>query len=55
MKAGTLFDEIIVTDSLEEAQKFAEETWGTKKDKEKEVHEEIKKEEREKEDVRKGC
>lgn len=53
MKAGTLFDEIIVTDSLEEAQKFAEETWGTKKDKEKEVHEEIKKKEKEKEDVRK--
>ena len=40
-----------MTDSLEEAQKFAEETWATKKDKEREVHDEIKKEQKEEEEV----
>lgn len=49
--AGTIFDEILVTDSLEEAQKFAEGTWAAKKDKEKEAHEELKKKQKEEEEV----
>lgn len=51
MTAGTIFDEILVTDSLEEAQKFAEGTWAAKKDKEKEAHEELKKKQKEEEEV----
>lgn len=31
VKAGTIFDNIIVTDSLEEANKFADSTWGKNK------------------------
>jgi len=38
VKSGTVFDDIIVTDSLEEAQKFAEETFFKKKGGEKEMH-----------------
>jgi len=38
VKSGTIFDDIIITDSLEEAQKFAEETYFTKKDKERELY-----------------
>jgi calreticulin len=49
VKTGTLFDDIIVTDSLEEAQKFAEETFFKKKDAEKEMYDKIKKEKEEKE------
>jgi len=37
VKSGTIFDDIIITDSLEEAQKFAEETFFAKKDGEKEM------------------
>lgn len=37
VKTGTLFDDIIVTDSLEEAQKFAEETFFKKKEGEAEM------------------
>merc|ERR1711956_190583 len=40
VKSGTLFDDIIVTDSLEEAQKFAEETFFKKKDAEKKMYDE---------------
>ena len=43
VKSGTFFDDIIITDSLEEAQKFAEETFFKKKDKEKELFDEDKK------------
>lgn len=42
VKSGTIFDDIIVTDSLEEAQKFAEETFFKKKDGEKAMYDEIK-------------
>merc|ERR1712096_76024 len=38
-KAGSLFDNIIVTDSWEEAKKFAEDTWSATKDAEKEMKE----------------
>jgi len=42
VKSGTIFDDIIITDSLEEAQKFAEETFFQKKDGEKTMYDEIK-------------
>merc|ERR1711997_1147833 len=32
VKSGTIFDDIIITDSMEEAQKFAEDTFFAKKD-----------------------
>lgn len=51
VKAGTIFDEILVTDSLEEAQKFAEETWAAKKGKEKEAHDEFEAKRKEEEAV----
>jgi calreticulin len=41
VKTGTLFDDILITDSLEEAQKYAEETFFKKKDAEKEMYEKI--------------
>jgi len=51
VKTGTIFDDIIVTDSLEEAQKFAEETFFKKKDGEKEMYdEEIEKQKQEEEE-----
>lgn len=50
VKSGTVFDDIIVTDSLEEAQNFAEETFFKKKDAEKEMFEEMQKKQREEEE-----
>ena len=47
VKTGTLFIDIIVTDSLEEAQKFAEETFFKKKDDEADMLDEKKEAERE--------
>jgi len=35
VKSGTIFDDILVTDSIEEADAFAKETFYKKKDKEK--------------------
>lgn len=46
VKSGTIFDDIIVTDSLEEAQKFAEETFFKKKDGEKEMYDDVQDAER---------
>jgi len=46
VKTGTLFDDIIVTDSLEEAQKFAEETFFKKKDGEKTMYDKVMEEKR---------
>ncbi|CAM9845206.1 unnamed protein product [Laminaria digitata] len=51
VKSGTIFDEILVTDSLEEAQKFGEETWAAKKDAEKEAHTAFKKIKKDEEDA----
>jgi len=45
VKSGTVFDDIIITDSLEEAQKFAEDTFFKKKDGEKAAYDEMKKKE----------
>ena len=44
VKTGTLFDDIIITDSLEEAQKYAEETFFKKKDAEKAMYDKIQQE-----------
>lgn len=44
VKSGTIFDDIIVTDSLEEAQKFAEETFFKKKDGEKAMYDKVQEE-----------
>lgn len=49
VKSGTIFDEILLTDSIEEANKFAEETWAAKKDKENEAHDAHKAEIKERE------
>jgi calreticulin len=48
VKTGTLFDDIIVTDSLEEAKKFAEETFFKKKDGEKAMYDKVQEEEKKK-------
>lgn len=45
VKSGTIFDDIIITDSLEEAQKFGEETFFKKKDGEKEMFDKKREEE----------
>lgn len=42
VKSGTIMDNIIVADSLEEAFKFADDTWGAVKDAEKKMHDEVK-------------
>eukprot|EP00798_Chlamydomonas_sp_ICE-L_P002046 gene2046-18223_t len=45
VKAGTIFDNIFVGDSFEEAEKFATATWGASKDAEKEAFDKMKAEE----------
>jgi hypothetical protein len=42
VKSGTIFDDIIVTDSIEEANAFAKETFYKKKDAEKEMFEKVR-------------
>ena len=51
VKSGTIFDDIIVTDSLEEAQKFAEETFFKKKDAEKKMFDDIEEAKRKEEEA----
>lgn len=46
VKTGTLFDDILITDSLEEAQAFAQDTFFKKKDAEKEMYDKIEEEKR---------
>lgn len=54
VKAGTIFDNILVTDDVEFAKKFAEDTWGKNKEGEKKMFDEIqKKKEAEEEEERK--
>lgn len=48
VKAGTIFDNIIVTDDPATAKAFAEETWGATKDAEKKMKEKQEEEERKK-------
>merc|ERR1711906_66820 len=50
VESGTVFDDILVTDSLEEAQKFAEETFFKKKDGETDMFDAAEKKRREEED-----
>lgn len=51
VKSGTVFDDIIVTDSLEEAQEFAQETFFKKKDAEKKMYDDIQKKKDEEEEA----
>jgi len=51
VKAGTIFDNIIVTDSVEEAEAFMEETWGASKDAEKKMFDDLEEEKRKKEEA----
>merc|ERR1712212_1320538 len=40
VKSGTIFDNFLVSDDIEEAKKIGEETWGVTKDAEKKMKEE---------------
>jgi calreticulin len=51
VKSGTIFDNIIVTDSVAEAEKFMEDTYGKTKDAEKAAFEEIEKKKRDEEET----
>merc|ERR1712113_1175476 len=50
VKSGTIFDNIIITDSLEEAQEFVKETYSASKDGEKEMFDKAEEERRAKEE-----
>jgi len=50
VKSGSIFDNIIVTSSLEEANKFADETWKKTKDAEKEAFDKQEEERKTKEE-----
>jgi len=50
VKSGTIFDNIIITDSLEEAQEFMKETYSASKDAEKEMFDKAEEERRAKEE-----
>jgi len=51
VKAGTIFDNVLVTDDAEYAKDFATKTWGAAKDAEKAMFDEIKKVEAEEEEA----
>jgi len=51
VKAGTIFDNIIVTDSIKEAEELMESTWGKNNAAEKTMMESADKEQREKEEA----
>merc|ERR1719171_527132 len=50
VKAGTIFDNIIVTDSVEEAEEFMKSTWEADKDAEKKMKDDLDEEKRKKEE-----
>lgn len=52
VKAGSLFDNILVTDDRAYAKEFAEKTWGANKEAEKTMFDEVKKVEQAKEEAR---
>jgi len=52
VKSGTIFDNIIVTDSVAEAEAFLQETYGKHKDAEKQMFDEIEKTKKEEEDAK---
>ena len=47
MKSGTIFDNVLITDDAEFAEKVGEETWGATKDAEKKMKDEQDEEEHE--------
>jgi calreticulin len=49
VKSGTIFDNIFVSDSIEEAAKFRDETWGAMKDAEKAMFDKIDEDRRDEE------
>jgi calreticulin len=50
VKSGTIFDNVIITDSVERAEEFGNETWGKTKDSEKKMKDEQDEAERKKEE-----
>jgi calreticulin len=52
VKSGTIFDNIIITDSVDEANKHANQTWGKTKDAEKKMKEEQEEKQRKEEEER---
>lgn len=51
VKSGTIFDNILVTDDIEYAAKFRDETWGAMKEKEKEMFDKMEAEKKAEEDA----
>jgi len=54
VKSGTIFDNIIISDSVDEVKAFIDETWGKTKDAEKAMHDKIQEEKKAKEDEAKA-
>ena len=50
VKSGTIFDNFLITDDIEFAKKFGEETWGAIKDAEKKMKEELDEEQKKKDE-----
>jgi calreticulin len=50
VKSGTIFDNVLITDSVERAEEFGNETWGKTKDSEKKMKDEQDEAERKKEE-----
>jgi len=50
VKSGTIFDNVIITDSVQRAEEFGNETWGKTKDPEKKMKDEQDEAERKKEE-----
>merc|ERR1711992_17442 len=48
VKSGTIFDNILITDDIDEAKKIGDETWGVTKDAEKKMKDEQDEEEKKK-------
>merc|ERR1712053_53700 len=48
VKSGTIFDNILITDDVDEAKKIGDETWGVTKDAEKKMKDEQDEEEKKK-------
>jgi len=51
VKSGTIFDNIIITDSVKEAEDFLDETWGKHHEKEKEMFEAVEKKKKDEEEA----
>jgi calreticulin len=51
VKAGSIFDNILLTDSFATAKKFAEDTWGKLKEAEKKMFDTVSEEERKKKEA----